>query len=93
MTDAAPDDGGLQVKVAEVAVLLETASDWTADGPTAETWDGLSIKIVDVNVKTTKSRMKFLIKLGLIERFEWRFDSVREAGFLSLRNTGTMCKL
>ena len=52
MTDAAPDDGGLQVNVAEVAVLLETASDWTADGPTAETWDGLRIRIVDVNVKT-----------------------------------------
>ena len=50
MTDAAPDDGGLQVNVAEVAVLLETASDCTADGPTAETSAGLSIKIVDVNV-------------------------------------------
>ena len=52
MTDAAPDDGGLQVKVAELVFLLEIASDWTADGPTAETWDGLSIRTVDVNVKT-----------------------------------------
>ena len=70
MTDAAPDDGGLQVKVAEVAVLLEIASDCTADGPTAETRDGLSVKIVDVNVRTRNSRMKFLIKPGLIKRFE-----------------------
>lgn len=64
MTDAAPDDGGLQVKVAEVAVLLETASDCTADGPTAETSAGLSIKIVDVNVKTTKSRRTLLNEPG-----------------------------
>ena len=52
MIDSDPEEGGLQVNVAELAFLLEIASDWTADGPTAETWDGLSIRTVDVNVKT-----------------------------------------
>ena len=46
-----PSTPGVTVKVADVAVL-ETETTLGMDGPTAETWDGLSIRTVDVNVKT-----------------------------------------